>query len=323
MGDRLKVLHISGTGRNGSTLLGNILGHCDGFTNVGELLDLGLNLAHGRPPCGCGIQLSDCKLWNLVLADVFRKVDQSFLPRFRTLRLAETVRRNLPYLITSAGLRKLDQRFGKTRSDLETLFRAIQKEFKSTVIVDSSKQPMYLHLLSSIEAIDLYVVHLIRDPRALALAYQRRVEREGYVLHMRPFRTSVQWLRRNSAIEFLTRNSGRRPLRIRYKDLVTRPYEVVSTIVKFAGENCAKLPFENEHVVNLRALHTVAGNPNRFITGRVEIRNDEKWPAELGTVPKLLVTAMTWPFLLRYGYRISPAAASISHGMSKESMRAA
>ena len=321
--ERIKVLHIAGTGRNGSTLLGSILGQCDGFTNVGELIDIGLNLAPKRPPCGCGTQLSGCHRWKAVVNELFQSVDQTFIPRMHRLRGVETMRRNLPYLITSAGLRKLDRRFAKARTDLETLFRAIQKEFKSTVIVDSSKQPMYLHLLSSIEAIDLYVVHLIRDPRALALAYERRVEREGYVLHMSPFRTSVQWLRRNSAIEFLTRNSRRKPLRIRYKDLAARPYDIASTIVKFAGENCAKLPFEDEHIVNLRALHTVAGNPNRFITGRVEIRNDEKWPSELGTGSKLLVTAMTWPFLLRYGYRISPGAAQISHVMSKESMRAA
>lgn len=304
MGDRIKVLYIAGTGRNGSTLLGNILGHCNGFVNVGELLDLGLNLAPGRPPCGCGTPLGECTSWRSTLDELFRTVDSTFIARMHNLRRVETVRRNAHQLVTSGGVRKLNRRFARTLADLETLFRAIHKEFESSVIVDSSKQPMYLHLLRSIDAIDLYVVHLIRDPRAMALAYQRRVEREDYVLQMNPLHTSVHWLRRNMAIEFLSRSLDRQPLRIRYKDFVAHPRDTVSTIVNFTGETSRNLPFENEHTVKLQPLHTVAGNPNRFITGRVEIKNDQRWTTQLGTMPTLLSTALTWPLLLRYGYRL-------------------
>lgn len=307
MGNSVKVLYIAGTGRNGSTLLGNILGQADGFANVGELLDLGLNLAPGRPPCGCGTPLRDCDTWEAVLKEAFGGVDQSFVARMRRLRVVETLPRNIALLATAAGTRELNRRFARSLEDLERLFRAIQKVFKGAVIVDSSKQPMYLHMLRSIDTIDLHVVHLVRDPRALAFAYLRRIVREGYVLHMRPLNSSVQWVRRNLALELLTRRLRRRPLRIRFEDLLAEPRETVLRIVNFTGESCSMLQFDGERIVKLLPLHTVAGNPNRFTTGRVEIRSNEEWLTQMKTWHRIVVTAVTWPLMVKYGYPTRPS----------------
>ena len=48
--------------------------------------------------------------------------------------------------------------------------------------------------------------------------------------------------------------------------------------------------------------HSVSGNPNRFGTGEVELRADEEWRRAMRTVDRGLVTALTWPLLLRYRY---------------------
>ena len=41
----------------------------------------------------------------------------------------------------------------------------------------------------------------------------------------------------------------------------------------------------------------------RFTVGRVDIRRDQRWEQGLSRRDRTLVTALTWPFLLRYGYR--------------------
>ena len=302
MQGKIKVLFIAGTGRNGSTLLGNILGQIEGFTNVGELLDIGLNFAPGRPPCGCGVPLEACDVWKGVLSEVFRTAEPGFVARMHRLRLVETLFPELPSLLLSPTTRKLEERLASTREDIERLYRAIQQVCKSRVIIDSSKQPIYLHILQSIDAIDLHVVHLIRDPRALAFAYQHRIEREGYVLHMSPPRAAFHWIRRNLAIELLSRGTERKPLRVRFKELIGNPQETVAKIVEFTNEIVSASPFDGERVVNLRPLHTVAGNPNRFVTGRIEIRNNEQWSSAMSPLSKTAVASATWPLLLRYGF---------------------
>jgi hypothetical protein len=46
----------------------------------------------------------------------------------------------------------------------------------------------------------------------------------------------------------------------------------------------------------------VAGNPNRFKTGQVTIRLDDEWTRRMPRTRRLVVRALLWPFLLRYGY---------------------
>ncbi len=304
MNTKVKVVYIAGTGRNGSTLLGNIFGQIDGFTNVGELLDLGWNLGPQRPPCGCGIPLPDCDMWKSVLKEAFGDhLDPFFTECMYQLRSCESIPNNLTQLATARGTRKLNRRLDATLKLMERLFQAIQKVCGSAVIVDSSKQPMYLHVLRSIDSIDLHVIHLIRDPRTLAYVYLNKVSREGYVLHMDPLQSSVKWVRRNLAIELLTKPLTRRPLRIRYEDFAANPRQTFLKLLTFVGETCPTLPFDNEHAVTLRPLHTVAGNPNRFITGRVHIRERSgEWATQMKPSHKMLVTSVTLPWLVRYGY---------------------
>ena len=49
---------------------------------------------------------------------------------------------------------------------------------KLPIMIDSSKWPTYGFLLSTIESFDMYVLHLVRDPRACAFSWQRKKEIE-------------------------------------------------------------------------------------------------------------------------------------------------
>jgi hypothetical protein len=62
---RIKVLYIAGSGRSGSTFLGQVLGQVPGFCFVGETLYAWHTFDQHRL-CGCGTPLVDCTFWHAV-----------------------------------------------------------------------------------------------------------------------------------------------------------------------------------------------------------------------------------------------------------------
>ena len=55
-------------------------------------------------------------------------------------------------------------------------------------------------------------------------------------------------------------------------------------------------------VDNTLERHTVSGNPMRF-QKEIKIKADMEWEAKMNISDRRLVTLMTYPMLLRYGYR--------------------
>jgi hypothetical protein len=100
---------------------------------------------------------------------------------------------------------------------------------------------------------------------------------------------------------------------MRYESLIERPREQLGRAVAFAGLSAGggSLGFVDDPpgsaaAVELAPGHTIAGNPMRFATGRVELRSDEAWRTELPAPAARTVTALTRPLLRRYGYGARP-----------------
>jgi hypothetical protein len=96
---------------------------------------------------------------------------------------------------------------------------------------------------------------------------------------------------------------------LRYEDFAASPRETIAAVLAFLGED-AELPFADGATVELGVNHTVAGNPNRFRTGPVTIALDSEWRSRMPRPRRLAVRALTWPLLLRYGYRPGRRGAS-------------
>jgi hypothetical protein len=175
------------------------------------------------------------------------------------------------------------------------------------VLVDTSKQAGDAALLRLLEDVDPAYVHLVRDPRAVAYAWRKRGE-PGHGAA----RTSVQWNAYNFLHEAVHRRAGRgRAVRVRYEDFARTPRAVVEAIAGMVGEGIPEeLPFVGERTVRLRRTHTILGNPVRFSTGDIEIREDAEWRTRLPTPAGLAVTALTLPLLLRYRYPLAYGASS-------------
>jgi hypothetical protein len=299
---RGKIIFIAGLGRSGSTIIDNILGQADGFFSAGEARDLWNQGC--EEPCSCGKPLKDCDTWVKIFLAAYGR-EPAGVDFAHALRMSQRLDRlrHLWWLVTSAG-RTMADRSGMASEYLEItrrLYTAIFEVSGAKVIVDSSKGPSHAYLLECIGLADLYVVHLTRDPRAVVFSWGHSKGKwppKGLV------RASMAWNANNFASEWLWGGRNGRYMRVNYEDFAEHPRSVMQSILKFAGEAQAELPFISENVVELRTLHGYGGTPGRY-TGRIDIAPDAKWRSKMKLRQKLAATAITAPWLLRYGYPLN------------------
>jgi hypothetical protein len=314
------VLYVAGAGRSGSTILDNILGQVPGVASVGELRFIWeRGILHERL-CGCGRPFRECPQWTPILAAAFPGTDLEALAR-RMVELQQhgTRARQLPKLLRRRARDRLQRRMSEYLENLSKLYAATQTHLGCAVLVDSSKLPPYGALLQMLPGVEVRVVHLIRDPRATAYSWLRKKalpDRGGaaFMQQQGPVKASALWSLWNWAAGRLWRGNHTRYLRVRYEAFVAEPRTTVERILAHAGLEHATTPFVSDTEVELEANHTVAGNPSRFSTGRVAIRSDDEWITKMRRWDRLRVTAVTWPMLLRYGYRVRPGRRPASPG---------
>jgi hypothetical protein len=189
-----------------------------------------------------------------------------------------------------------------TRATLAAVLAAIPVATGSRVVVDSSKGPGFGTLLEGIPGVELSVVHLVRDPRAVAHSRLKVRERRGYELRPGPPGFALVWDLWNATIELLW--SRKRYLRVGYEDFVRRPEQVARQVAELVGEPATGLRLAEPDTVELAPTHSVAGNRNRFQTGPVTLRLDDEWltAERYRTADRRAVAALSWPLRARYGY---------------------
>jgi hypothetical protein len=308
----MKVLYIAGTGRSGSTLLDRILGQLDGFFAGGELDNLWRRGMLADRRCGCGLPFSGCPTWTAILERAFGGTG-GVDPRWMADRNGE---HTSPWRVPSTlarGVRPAGPDTAAYREALQRLYQAVQQETGCRVIVDASKSPLYAEQLRTLPGVDLYLLHLVRDPRATAHSFQRRKRLpdfgdERLMRRQPPLVSARRWALWQAVTELLWRDRPDRYLRVYYEDFVRAPRPAARRITELVDEAAAELPFLSEASIWLRPTHSVSGNPDRFTTGSVEVRADEEWMRLLRRTDRMLVTAMTLPLLLHYRYPLSPPA---------------
>jgi len=308
----VKVLYVAGFGRSGSTILANTLGQVEGFFSGGELNFIWKHALIENRLCGCGKPSGECEFWGPVFDGEFGGQSEALAREMMRLQHAGARTRHIPLMLTEGGKQKIRARLGKFLDNTGRLYRAIQSVSGSRVIVDTSKEPAYGYALGMVPGVDLRVLHLVRDPRAAAYSWAKKKRQpdsaEREFMHQKtPTQSAVLWDAWNAAIEALWRQMPARYLRLRYEDFIADPRRSFEEILKLTGEEDAQLPLVGERDVKLGISHTVSGNPNRFDTGAVELRQDRAWQKKMQPRDKALVTTLTLPLLKRYGYPLTPA----------------
>lgn len=305
------VLYIAGWSRSGSTILANVLGSLPGFTSVGELRYIWTVGLQENEPCGCGSPLRTCPFWESVLTQLPGDLEAT-ADEARSVLQSRLRVRHAPALIARRNLGPT----GPLRSYLATLsalYRTIAKLASADVIVDSSKYPSDVALLRFDKGIDPRVLHLVRDPRAVAYSWQRaKVRRDrstqGTMPRYGPLYSTANWVGFNLLIEALRKRMGRAASQmLRYEDFVAQPQDAVQDVASWLGHAGLELPFEAPRTAVLDTSHTVNGNPDRLRSGRVEVEEDDAWRSSLDRPDELTVTTLASPLLRRYGYSFSGA----------------
>src|SRR5579864_600123 len=312
------VIYIAGTGRSGSTVLANILGEVDGVFAAGEVRFLWQRgLEEGRL-CGCGLPVRECPVWGRVLAEAGQFDDRRRADAIVAMLQHSGRIRNLPAILAGKVAPRLDPARSRAtapeRAALAELYAAIAAVTESKVIVDSSKLPAYANVLAATPGIDLRVVHLIRDPRGAAHSWaSKKTLSDGaarsHMEQIGPAKSAVLWDVWNMAGGALFHSSPDRYLRLRYEDFVADPPATIRRILAMVGMGDAQLPFVNDHEARTSPNHSVAGNPDRLRHGAITLRGDDRWRSAMTSRNRRLVSTITSPLLIRYGYPLRPAVA--------------
>jgi hypothetical protein len=314
----VRVVYIGGWGRSGSTMLDLMLGQAPGVFSAGEVREIWHSGLVENRPCGCGQPFRDCPFWQAVGTAAFGGWDRADLDAILKLRYSLDRPWSFPALPLSRVVHSLEARVRSYTGTLERLYRAIAEVAGARVVVDSSNLPSNAFLLRTMPGIDLRVIHLVRDSRAVAWSWRKMVEKKrtdapsAYLPRYGLGSSSLRWLLYNGLTQSL-----RQPLRVpyafvRYEDLVSDPREVTGRLLRHAGLSGAAC--EPTYItgcrVRLQRNHTVEGNPMRFVTGDLELRADQEWRRRMPAGERRVVTALTLPLLAAYGYPVKGVCGS-------------
>jgi len=292
------VVYIAGAGRSGSTLLERLLAERLCAVQVGELRMI-LAARRWGVTCECGAELRGCPQWSPIAGSVFGDLDAASTKEaeasLRGLASNRSVRRLL------RGRTSWSQAECAVAERFASLYPEIRRETGVDIIIDSSKTPAYGLMVSDSVEVDLRVVHLVRDSRAVAYSWQRPkpwTEDGEETMQLRaPVTSARMWMVHNIVSAMLARKVHRSTT-IRYEDLVANPDGVVTSVILELGL-----------VANEGATpesHGILGNPVRFDKTPRAIRIDDEWRRRLSRRDSTLTTALTWPLLVRYGYSLLP-----------------
>ena len=174
----------------------------------------------------------------------------------------------------------------------------------ASTVVDTTKDPPYAFLLARVPNVDLRFVHLMRDSRGVAFSAQKTVAKpdaDAFMPRQAPPAAALSYDLYNGLFHALAALGVPR-LPVRYEELVERPREELRRVLAFAGSKAEVGDWLDGRTLRVDAHHSAGGNPLRFRLGPTELRADEEWRERLGLPGRLAVDALTFPFLLGYGY---------------------
>lgn len=299
------VLYIAGEGRSGSTLLEKSLSCVRRSVSVGEvifLFELGLT---STALCGCGELVLECEFWSEVGDRMVGGWGSRESDRLAQLFGRLRDKRNVPQLLV--GRSPLAR---EAQSVLSRLYRVLYDVGGGSLLVDSSKNPVWASLLNGSEAIDLYVIHLVRHPSAVAYSWTTHVPRDriggpGDMPRDPPWFTAMRWCAVNRMVD--SRLHGRAPtIILRYEDFVAHLDESVDNCL--AQFSLSRTATSASSALKSRALtvsHGIAGNPSRFDTQTTPLERDDRWVEALPGWDHVIVSMLTVARRHRYGYNMS------------------
>jgi len=302
----LKLVYILAASHSGSTLLSMLLNSHSQVVTTGELKFSSKDIGDTeRYRCSCGQFINQCSFWQKVKTEMHRKgyefeisnagMDYSSVESQYVKRLLKPLHRGplLEYCRDLALNLSPSWRKGLTQVQKRNaaLIETILEITGAKVVVDSSKTDLRLKYLLRNKQLEIKVIRLIRDGRAVALTYMNPAEfadakktdlRAGgtgeYRKKKRPQieKAAHQWKRSNEAAENLLRRLDRsRWMEIRYEQLCSDLDNTLDSIFAFLGLD----PGMRNHDFRSVENHVVGNGMRLDTTSKVYL--DERWKTVL------------------------------------------
>jgi hypothetical protein len=282
--------YIVSASHSGSTLLAMLLGVQPGAFTVGELRAPNV----GNPDlyvCSCDEKIRQCPFWAKVREALARKG----IPDFDITRAGTSVLdapgpyaqrllaplqrgpclelvRDLGLSLSPSWRRHLRQ----VQQRNSALVEVLQEMGEAEIIIDSSKSVLHLKYLLRNPRLDIKIIHLIRDGRAVTLS---RLGHGGIERSSRSetiAAAATEWKRSNEAAECLLRRlPASQWTSVKYEELCGQPEETIRRTGRFLGLNLEQVNLD----FRSRPSH-VLGNEMR-LNSTAEIRLDERWRRQL------------------------------------------
>lgn len=298
---RVKVIYIVGYGRSGSTILDIVLSQASEVFGGGELTALSRHVWNEDEFCACGERIRSCPIWRAIFARWADGEAPEFLERYHALQRRHE---NLaaPYLP-----RRVDRGFAEYRRHTVRLFRAISDETGKAVVLDSSKLPGRAYALSRMPEIDLFVLHLVRDGRAVAWSMMHPYEidlKAGLQKAIRPksaIRTALRWTMVNAVAEKVCIEAAH-SARTSYEEFVFAPEATLRDLGEKTGIAFDPVAEAVSGGEAIRPGHQMAGSRIRMKPSMV-LSSDDKWRVKMPRGRRAQVEAVSGRMLRRYGFR--------------------
>jgi len=218
----VRVTYVMGAGHSGSSVLGVLLGNCEGFFYAGEVEEW---LAKGGVARWGGAERTP--FWEAVHA---RMGDVA--PELRGAAPGRLIERSSALLRCDRwpARRRL---LGAYRRSQQQLFAAIAAGAGAVNVVDTSHFPLRARELAKLEGIELYLVFLVRDPQSVVASHLRGISpHEVAERRTRILTTNAGlWLTQLLSVLVFLRHPRRRRVFVAHEQLLADPEGVLRELL--------------------------------------------------------------------------------------------
>jgi len=323
---RQRLVYVMASSHSGSTLLALLLASHPEVTTVGELNASAID-DPDRYRCSCGTLIRECEFWRRMAERMaghgFQFDVTQAATDYRagagplTRRLLAPLHRGPLLEWCRDTVLKMSPEWRRRLPALQArnaaLAACVAAESNARVVVDSSKVGLRLKFLLRNRRLDVLVLRLVRDGRAVALTYMDPARyadaadpamrgggfggtRERERIDMTA--AARQWRRGQEEAEAIRRTVPRdRWMDVRYETLCREPEETLSRLFRFVGVDAGRprMPFR-------RAGRHVVGNGMR-LDSTDGVRLDDRWATELGVSERKMFDAVAGAWNRRLGYQ--------------------